>query len=239
MRVDAVVNCAAYTLVDQAEKEPERCRALNVDVVRELAEACQARGSTLVQISTDYVFGADRSRSTPYRESDPPGPQGAYARSKLDGEIETARCESHLIVRTCGLYGRTPRRNNFVETMLRLGVERPLLRVVNDQRCTPSFVGDVARAVIFLLHSKANGIYHVVNAGETTWFEFAREIFRQAQMKVQLEAITTEEYGAPADRPRYSVLSTSKYEAAGGPPLQSWQDALAEYLLVRQVPDSA
>jgi dTDP-4-dehydrorhamnose reductase len=118
--------------------------------------------------------------------------------------------------------------------MLRLGRERPLLRVVDDQWCTPSYVADVAQAVLFLVQTAEFGIYHVVNHGQTTWYAFAREIFRQAGIDVAVEPITTEQYGAPAVRPRYSVLDTSKYEALGGPRLRPWQDALAEYLSIRE-----
>jgi dTDP-4-dehydrorhamnose reductase len=233
LRPDALINTAAYTKVDKAEKEIDLCWAINARGVGRLAEVCRELDCPLVQISTDYVFGGDAARRTPYRESDQPGPQGVYARSKLEGERLAAGWAKHFIVRTCGLYGPAAPRSggNFVATMLRLGRQRGRLRVVADQYCTPTYVPHLARAICFLLDSGAFGLYHVVNAGATTWHDFAAEIFRQAGLAVSLEPIGTAEYGAPAPRPAYSVLDTSKYHSLpGAPPMPAWQEALAEYL---------
>lgn len=229
---DAVINAAAYTLVDKAEQEIEQCWNVNAHAVGTLAEVCRELNCPLVQISTDYVFDADRDRTTPHTEDEHPAPRGQYARSKLAGEERAREWIQHFVVRTCGLYGqRGPRSSgNFADTMLRLGREKPSLRIVGDQHCTPSHVPDVARAILFLLNTQKYGTYHVVNGGETTWFDFAAEIFRQRGMKVSLERITTEEYGAPAPRPRYSVLDTSKFRALGGPEMPEWREALGEYL---------
>lgn len=231
-RPSAVINTAAYTKVDLAEKEPEQAQLANATAVGYLAELCERLECPLVHISSDYVFGADGMRDRPYVETDPPGPQSEYARSKLAGEVRAAAASRHIIVRTCGLYGYRPTASsaNFVDTMLRLGRERPELRIVDDQHCTPSYVAHVARAIVFLLESRAQGTYHVVNGGATTWFDFASEIFRQAGIDVRLVRISTAQYGAPAARPPYSVLDTHKYHALGGPPMPSWQDALADYL---------
>jgi len=232
-RPTAVINCAAYTQVDRAETEPALCAAVNIHAVRSLATACRAADSVLVQVSTDYVFGADRQRRLPYRETDTPGPQSVYASTKLAGERYAVACPRHYIVRTCGLYGLSPNRENFVETMLRLAQAGRHLRVVNDQRCSPSYVVHIARGILFLLTKEAYGLYHVVSTGETTWYEFAREIFRQAEIQAEVEPITAEQYGAPAVRPGYSVLDTSKYHAARGPAMSPWAEALAEYLVER------
>lgn len=231
-RPAAVINTAAYTKVDLAESEPEPCQLANATAVGYLAEVCRRLECPLVQVSSDYVFGAAGLGDRPYVETDPPGPQGQYAQSKLAGELAAAAAPQHLIVRTCGLYGYRPTASaaNFVDTMLRLGRERPELKIVDDQHCTPSYVVHVARAILFLLDAGARGTYHVVNAGATTWFDFAAEIFRQTGLNVRLHRITTAQYGAPAPRPAYSVLDTSKYHALGGPPMPTWQDALAEYL---------
>lgn len=232
-RPEAVINTAAYTLVDRAEQEADRCWKINAEGVGHLAEACRALGAPLVQISTDYVFGGDEERRIPYREADPPAPQGVYAKSKLGGEQEAARWERHIIVRTCGLYGRRgPRTSggNFVDTMLRLVREGRPLRIVADQHCTPSYVPHVARAVLFLLEAKAFGVCHVVNRGATTWHDFAREIFRLSKLSPRIEPITTAQYGAAAPRPLYAVLDTTRYQSLGGPPLPSWQESVAEYL---------
>jgi dTDP-4-dehydrorhamnose reductase len=232
----AVINAAAYTQVDKAEVEADRCRAVNSTGVGHLTEACRRAGAVLVQISTDYVFGGDLARSTPYRESDPPSPQSIYAQSKLDGEEQARQWKKHFVVRTCGLYGHPGPRSagNFVETMLRLGQSHEKLRIVADQHCTPSYVRHVARAILFLLSTDCFGTYHVVNSGETTWYEFAGEIFRLAGYQIDLEAISTAQYGAAADRPRYSVLDTAKYlDLPGRPAMPHWREALAEYLRER------
>lgn len=229
-RPDVVINCAAYTKVDRAEEELDRCFQVNAQAVRHLARVCQRLGARFVQISTDYVFGSDTPRHHPYCESDAPQPQGIYAYSKLAGEEEATLAEHHLIVRTCGLYGDAPQGGNFVKTMLRLGSQRDELQVVDDQRCTPSYVAHVARGVCHLIDAKAGGLYHVVNAGSATWCEFAREIFRLTNNPVQVCPITTAQFAAAAPRPRYSVLDTTKYLRTGGPELPSWQDALQEYL---------
>ena len=231
-----LINSAAYTQVDRAEDEVDRCRQVNVDAVGYLAEWCAAADAKLVQISTDYVFANQDSRDRPWTEEDLPQPNSVYSQSKRDGELAAVICPQHLIVRTCGLYGlvRDGRPgSNFVETMLRLAQTRPLLRVVNDQHCTPSYTGHLAEAVLFLAQSDAQGSYHVTHSGATTWHGFAAEIFKQAGIEVELEPITTEQFGAPAARPRYSVLDCSKYQALGGPELPEWQQGLEEYLRVR------
>jgi dTDP-4-dehydrorhamnose reductase len=153
IRPEAVINCAAYTAVDKAESEPEKCRAVNAVAVEHLVRACRQLDCPLVQISTDYVFGAAPSAPRPWREDDPCQPQGVYARTKLEGEQAAAKYQKHLIVRTCGLYARPsdPRAANFVKTMLRLGAARPELRIVDDQHCTPTYVPHLARAILFLL----------------------------------------------------------------------------------------
>jgi dTDP-4-dehydrorhamnose reductase len=195
-------------------------------------KVCGELDCTLVQISTDYVFGADHQRRTPYMENDQPGPLGVYARSKLAGELAAASWKRHLIVRTCGLYGRCPKptQSNFVDTILRLGGQRERLRVVDDQCCTPSYVRDIARAIVFLIRGSQHGTFHVVNSGCTTWYGCACEILRYAGITTPIEPITTAAYGAPAKRPAYSVLDTTKYEALGGPRLPPWQAALRRYL---------
>ena len=236
-RPKAVINAAAYTKVDLAEKEPEACERVNAAAVKHLAETCRKLDCPLLQVSTDYVFDGYPPRSVPYAETDLPRATGVYARTKLAGEAAAAENPRHFVVRTSGLYGRLApnfKQGNFVETMLRLGRERGHVRVVDDQRCTPSFVPHVARAILFLIGTKAYGTYHVTNTGETTWHDFAAEIFRQAGLDVRMERITTQQFGAPAPRPAYSVLDTSKYHALGGPPMPHWSEGLREYLQARE-----
>ena len=235
LKPEAIINCEAYTLVDKAEGEPEKCRAVNAVAVEHLARACNELDCPLVQISTDYVFGGVSASPRPWREDDPCQPQGVYAKTKLDGELAAARTAKHLIVRTCGLYARPsdPKAANFVKTMLRLGAEQPMLRIVDDQHCTPTFVPHLARAIVFLLGSGGRpapwGTYHVTNTGEATWRKFAAEIFRLSGMHVEIQPITTAEYGAAAARPSYSVLDTTAYHRLGGPAMPDWKAALGEY----------
>ena len=236
LQPDVVINCAAYTRVDRAEQEPELCRAVNTTSVVHLAESCGELDCPLVQISTDYVFGGGPDPGRPFREDDPPAPQGVYAQTKLEGERAAARHRKHLIVRTCGLYARPSERRaeNFVKTMLRLARSGQTVRVVGDQHCTPSYVPHVARAVLFLagvpgLRPAPWDVYHVTNGGAATWCEFAAEIFRLACMDVRLQCITTAEYAAPAPRPAYSVLDTTAYHRLGGPAMPDWKTALSEY----------
>ncbi len=236
---DAVINCAAFTHVDMAESEPVRCHAINAEGVRHLADACRELGCTLVQMSTDYVFGGDARRATPYFETDETAPLGVYGKSKLAGEEYARRCDRHLIVRTCGLYGQSgsgTAKANFVDTMLRLGRERGQVRVINDQVSSPSFVAHVARAVLRLVEQGASGTFHVVNDGAISWFELAQATFHQAGLSVKVVPISTAEFGAPAPRPAYSVLDTHKYASLFGSPLPCWDEALAEYLsTIRQI----
>jgi dTDP-4-dehydrorhamnose reductase len=237
LRPSAVINTAAYTQVDRAEEDPQRCWAVNADGVGCLAEVCERLQVPLVQISTDYVFGRDTTRTTPFREDDPTGPQGVYASSKLGGEQKAAVWRQHTIVRSCGLYGKpglNTAASNFVDTMLRLGRQGKALRVVADQHCTPTYVPHLATAVLFLLEGRHFGTYHVVNGGETTWHDFACETFRLAGLSPSIERITTAQYGAKAPRPLYSLLDTSKYRALGGPTMPPWQVALKDYLEATQ-----
>lgn len=235
-----VINAAAYNFVDQAEDEPDAAFAVNALGPRNLARYCGPRDVALLHVSTDYVFsgricidGLDAVRSVPYSESDRPEPLSAYGVSKLAGEqFVKGLCPKHFIVRTCGLYGRTRSRGkgNFVETMLRLGRERDELKVVNDQRCTPTATTDLARAIAALLETEAYGLYHATNSGSTTWYEFAREILRLADIDIPLRPISTAEFGAKARRPPFSVLDCSKLAAATGIQMPPWQQALAQYL---------
>lgn len=233
LRPDAVVNCGAYVAVDKAEQESELCFRINAEAPAALAEACSRLEAPLVQISTDYVYCRSERRA-PHRETDPIAPDGVYARSKAAGEQAALKATKPIVIRTCGLYGVTPRKANFVETMLRLGGEGRRLRIVDDQTCTPSYVVDVARGIAHLLQNEARGVVNVTNQGFTTWYEFAREIFRQSEMTVEIEPISSAEYNAPAPRPAYSVLDDGLYRRLGGPPLRNWQEALAAYLAARR-----
>lgn len=228
-----VVNTAAYNAVDRAEQEPQAAFNVNALGPLHLARYCEDRVITLLHVSTDYVFGTDPRRRTPWSEEDRPGPVSVYGCSKLAGEYLVAQaCRRHFVVRTCGLYGHAidESKGNFVRTMLRLAEERDELRVVNDQHCTPSFTSDVARAIDALLASDDYGLYHVTNSGQTTWYELACTIFALTGRDVQVQPITTAEFAAPAARPAWSVLDCRKLAATAGVTLRPWKDALADYL---------
>ncbi len=230
-----LVNCSAYNLVDKAEDEPEVAFKTNTYGVRELAIACRDAGATLVHFSTDYVFGIQNNRSSPYTESDLPGPISAYGISKLAGEyFVRAFCPQHYLIRTCGLYGRHGaggKGGNFVETMLKLAHANKTIHVVNDQTLTPTLASDVAMATLLLLKSCPPGLYHLTNAGQCSWYEFARSIFEIAGVSADLQPTTSAEYGSKAQRPSYSVLATQHVQA---PRLRHWREALADYLSERK-----
>jgi len=229
---DVVINTAAYNQVDQAEDDPDAAFRINAMGPRFLAKWCQQHRAKLVHFSTDYVFGQDVERRDPFREGDLPGPVSSYGLSKLAGEhFVRMECANSLIIRTCGLYGQVAHgKGNFVQTMLRLGRERNELNVVNDQTCTPTATADLALATSKLLESKQTGLFHATNSGQTTWCEFAEEIFRIAELNVKVTPITSGEFGAKARRPVYSVLSCARLEAASGWQMPAWKDALAAYL---------
>lgn len=239
LRPDLVLNTAAYNLVDKAEDEPDAAMSVNAIGPQNLARLCMAKNWRLMHISTDYVFdGATGSDSRRWTEFDPAIPTGKYALSKWTGEqLVQQECPRSFVVRTCGLYGiaalRGAGKGNFVETMLRLGRDRKQLRVVDDQRCTPTSTADLADALVKLIVTDAFGLYHATNSGSMTWCEFAREIFRLAKLDVEVVPITTVEFGAKAKRPAYSVLDCTKLASVIGGPLPDWHDALARYLASR------
>jgi dTDP-4-dehydrorhamnose reductase len=236
VRPDVLVNCAAYNFVDKAETDHAAAFEVNTWGVRELARACAAARVKLVHFSTDYVFGLD-AHSTPLTETDAPGPVSAYGLSKLSGEyLARSEAPDALVIRTCGLYGvhgSGGKGGNFVETMLRVAGQGKPLRVVHDQHCTPSYTVDVAEATAALIRAGATGLFHVTNAASTTWHDFAAEIFRLSGLKPSLTPITSAEFGAPARRPAFSVLSNAKLSSVGVSPPRPWREALVAYLAER------
>lgn len=231
-RPTVVVNTAAFHRVDDCETEAERAFAVNALGVMNLATACKAHGAALLHMSTDYVF--DGQNRTPYSEGDPPRPINVYGISKLAGEL-IIRCslENYYIVRSSGLYGvagASGKGGNFINTMLRLARESSEIRVVNDQRFTPTYTVDLARKIAWLIGSKAYGVWHVTSGGDCTWFEFAREIFESAGLQPKLVPTTSSEFGAKARRPAYSVLGHDRLRELGANDMRPWQEALGAYL---------
>jgi dTDP-4-dehydrorhamnose reductase len=231
-----VINTAAYNLVDRAEDDGRSAFALNAVAVGTLAAVCQAAGARLVHFSTDYVF--DGAKRTPYLETDSPQPVSVYGESKLAGErLALERCERSVIFRVCGLFGLAGSlgkgKGNFVETMLRLAREGRPLRVVSDQVLCPSYTLDLARKVWKVLPKVAHPIYHLTNAGQVSWYEFARRALELAGLTADLTPVTAAEYGARARRPAYSVLAHAHLAALGEDDLRPWDAALPAYVAER------
>lgn len=229
---ERVVNLAAYHRVDACEVDWQEAFEVNAVAVRSLALVCRELDAPLLHVSTDYVFGADRGRRLPYTEADTPGPVNVYGTSKLAGEhLLAASWQKHFIVRTSGLYGRAQSRtkgSNFVEIVLARAPDR--LRVVADQILAPTSTADLAPKLEEILRTNAYGTYHMTNGGECSWFEFAQAVLDLAGARTEVTPITTEAWGAPAERPRYSVLDNSKAGTLGLSSLRPWRDALAGYL---------
>lgn len=249
---DIIINCAAYTDVDGCEQQSDMAMRVNGSGVGLLADLAKKTDAVLVHISTDFVF--DGKKGAPYLEDDQPQPLSIYGKSKLEGErqILQSGLEKYLIVRTSWLYGAGG--NNFVETIIRLAKERSELKVVADQRGTPTWTEDLAAAIFVLLDGASNehepsrpvtdsalpvtapyGLYHYSNAGECSWYEFAAEIIDQARKMEELTVktvspIPTESYPLPAARPKNSVLSKEKIVQATGIDLPTWQSSLERYL---------
>ena len=220
-----VINCAANTDVQRCETDPST-NAVNADAVANLAEVCQQTNSRLLQISTDYVFDGKASR--PYREQDAPGPVNVYARAKLLAERFAQACDRYLIVRTAWLFG--PGGRNFVATILADAKAGVPLQVVNDQTGNPSYAPDMAECIERLMRLEAEGIFHIVNAGQATWYDLACKAVELSGWDVPVVPITTAECPSPVARPAYTVLDCGKYMAASGHRSRPWQMALTDYV---------
>ena len=240
---DAAVNCAACTRVDEVEDNATLAFAVNAHAAAAMARVCASKRARLVHISTDYVFGGDVERASPLREDDPTAPVSVYGASKAMGEtLARLASDDVVILRVASLFGvagASGKGGNFVETMIRAGREKGALRVVDDQTMSPTSTADVARVIVRMLTDGCvPGLYHAVNAGSATWFDFACEIIRRAGVEATVTPCATGEYPVRAARPRYSVLDNAKVSASFGA-MPQWQDALDRYLhakghLVRQ-----
>ena len=229
---DAVVHCAAWTAVDLAEDADKigLVRAVNAGGTEHIARACRALSCKLVYISTDYVFSGQGTKAwqSDCRDFQP---QNVYGQTKLEGELAVREIlDKYFIVRTAWVFGANG--NNFIKTMLKLGKTHDCLRVVNDQIGTPTYTVDLSRLLVDMLETEKYGCYHATNeGGYISWYDFACEIFRQAGMKVQVQPVSTAEYGlSKAARPFNSRLDKSKLQEKGFAPLPDWRDALSRYL---------
>lgn len=232
-RVEVVINCAAYTAVDKAENDIETAFHVNRDGVALLSECCVENGSALIHISTDYVF--DGKSQVPLTEDSPVGPIGVYGLSKRAGEEAMfEKGVNGLIIRTAWLYSAFG--NNFVKTMLRLGSERNEVHVVADQRGTPTWAADLAKAILDILvqvdFKQWTGveIFHYSNEGECTWYEFAAAIMEMSGKACQVVPISTQEYPTACQRPAYSVLDKGKIKERFGLQIPLWDDSLKRML---------
>lgn len=230
-RPDVVINTAAFHRVDDCERKIEFAFEVNTFAVRNLAEVCSETECTLVHISTDYVFSGEKRE--PYTEDDIPNPLSVYGISKLAGEQFIRNlCSKHFVVRTSGLYGvagSSGKGGNFVETMIRLAHKESPIRVVNDQVTAPTYTKDLAGTLRGLVESTSYGLYHITSGGECSWYEFAKEAINISGLNADIEPITTQEFGAKATRPAYSVLANNKLKECDVPTMRSWNEALKEY----------
>ena len=236
---DIIVSAAAYTAVDKAESDEAAAFTVNRDGARNVAVAAAAAGLPIIHLSTDYVFAGDKPE--PYRETDPTGPRSVYGRSKLAGEqaVRDAN-ERSTVLRTAWVY--SPYGGNFLKTMLRIGAERDVLRVVDDQNGTPTFALDIAEALLAVARrqltqpseSDWRGVFHMVASGETSWAGFAEEIFRQSAARggptAVVQPIATSDYPTPAARPANSRLSTERFRTVFGHTLPEWRNGVSRCL---------
>jgi dTDP-4-dehydrorhamnose reductase len=224
------INTAAYTAVDKAESEPEKAHLINVVGVKNLAEVCKKHNTTLLHVSTDFVF--DGNASKPYTENDFPNPTGVYGQTKLDGEKAIQEIWSkHFIIRTSWVYSQFG--NNFMKTMLRLSSERDSVSVVNDQIGTPTNAVDLAEVLVHIILTENRelrtdnfGIFNFSNDGQCSWYDFAEKIFKVNNINIDLKPIPTTSFPTPAKRPSFSVIDKTKIKDIFGITIKKWEKAL-------------
>jgi dTDP-4-dehydrorhamnose reductase len=230
LQPEVVINAAAFTDVDGCESQRERAFSVNADGAGHVARSCRSAGVRLIHLSTDYVF--DGTSRVPYTEESSPHPLNVYGESKLQGERSIQETGgNHLILRTAWLYGRQGK--NFVDTILRLASQQEELRVVDDQRGSPTFTRDLSRAIAHLLDKDVRGILHVTNSGSCSWFEFAKKILEPKRIpgrKIRVVPISSRELNRPARRPSNSVLDCSRFQKITGAKMRPWDEALRDYL---------
>jgi len=231
IKPELIVNCAAYTRVDDAEKEEQQALTVNGLAVQNLCVLCQAHDIPLVHFSTDYVF--DGTKASPYTIYDETKPINAYGRSKLLGEKYMLWLLSKFyLIRTSWLFGLHGK--NFIETMLELGKKQKQVSVVTDQRGCPTWTRHLAETTVALVETGRYGIYHVTNSEPTTWFDFTKEIFRLSGINTKVSPLTSEQYPRPAKRPLNGVLDPFPLKEVLGKEMPSWKEALKEYLQQRK-----
>ena len=239
--VNVVINTAAFHQVPLCETEHERAFQVNVIGARNLAEVCTDFGLHLCHLSTDYVF--DGKAEQPYSEADLPAPLNMYGISKLAGEYAVAAyCADYSIVRSCGLYGRVPTRakgGNFINTMMRLGREREVVTVVDDEIVSPTCTTDLAQGINALLDAEGRGTFHISQTGSTSWYEFARVIFDFFSLPAVLKPIPAKQLQTSVRRPPYSILDNRRFESLTGFKMPPWREALERHLNTFKRPETS
>lgn len=225
--VEAVIHCAAYTAVDAAEDNVEICRRVNAEGTKNIAKVCKKLDLKMIYISTDYVFDGEGER--PWEPDDERHPLNVYGQTKYEGELAVEKyLEKYFIVRIAWVFGVNGK--NFIKTMLKLSETHEELNVVDDQVGSPTYTYDLAILLVDMVESDKYGRYHATNEGLCTWYEFAKEIFRQAGVEVKVNPVTSDMFPAKAKRPKNSRMSKEKLDANGFHRLPTWQDALERYL---------
>lgn len=225
---EAVIHCSAFTAVDRAEEEQELCYKVNVQGTENIAKMCQKLGCKMLYLSTDYIFSGEGQR--PWEPEDTPSPLNAYGQSKYQGEVALRQyVDKYFIVRISWVFGING--NNFIKTMLRLGKENGAVKVVDDQIGSPTYTFDLAKLLVDMIETEQYGAYHATNEGICSWYEFAKEIFQEANMKeVTVTPVSSEEFPVKAKRPKNSRMSKEKLVQNGFSLLPSWQDAVKRYI---------
>lgn len=225
---EAVIHCSAFTAVDRAEAEQELCYKVNVEGTENIAKMCQKLGCKMLYLSTDYIFSGEGQR--PWEPEDTPSPLNAYGQSKYQGEVALRQyVDKYFIVRISWVFGING--NNFIKTMLRLGKENGAVKVVDDQIGSPTYTFDLAKLLVDMIETEQYGAYHATNEGICSWYEFAKEIFQEANMKeVMVTPVSSEEFPVKAKRPKNSRMSKEKLVQNGFSLLPSWQDAVKRYI---------
>ena len=226
-QIDGIINCAAYTAVDKAESDKEKCTTLNTVAPAYLANAVEQRGGWIIQISTDYVFNG--KGYLPYKEEDTPSPDSVYGSTKLASELGVSKfCKNAMVVRTAWLYSTFG--HNFVKTMIRLGMERKEIGVVADQVGTPTYARDLASALLTIVEKGIKpGVYHYTNEGVASWYDFTKAIHRIYGIQgCNVKPLHTDEYPTPAKRPHYSILDKTKIKKAFGIEIPHWEESLKD-----------
>ena len=224
-----LIHCAAWTAVDKAEENEALCRKVNVDGTKYLAEQCKKYNMPMMYFSTDYVYGGEGNE--PYKIGDKINPLGVYAKTKYEGELEVSKLDKYFIIRTSWVFGNNG--NNFINTMMKLSENHNELKVVCDQIGSPTYTIDLAKLSCDMIVTDKYGVYHASNEGYISWADFAREIFKYANLNVNVINVTTEEYNAKAMRPKNSRLDKSKLTEMGFSRLPNWQDALHRYMTIK------